>query len=300
VELRQLRYFVVVAEELNFGRAAQRLHVAGPSLSQQIKVLERDLRVRLFDRDRRSVSLTVTGAALLPASRALVDQADQLRRRAMGLSLSEPVRLAYVGWLPADLCERTAAVAKVHTDTWVLPSHTQATRVAEGGIDLAICWVQIPDLDEHNLDARLVGAEQLNAVSLGPNTCAVDPADTVVLLDADAGSWLSWNRFGEQFAKETGAHTVRISDGGLAAPMFFEHVRRLGRPVLNSPRAQASAVPADLVQRRVARPPIWTWSLVSRRSEAREHVRGVIDALTTNTDFLNLDSAWLPATDPYR
>lgn len=102
MELRQLGYFVAVAEELNFGRAAARLHIAGPSLSQQIKVLERDLGVRLFDRDRRSVALTAHGEALLPDARALLEQADSLRRRAVGLAGAERVRLGYINWWPAD------------------------------------------------------------------------------------------------------------------------------------------------------------------------------------------------------
>src|SRR5712664_2318732 len=95
VELRQLRYFVAVAEELNFGRAATRLLIAGPSLSQQIKALERDLRVQLFLRDRRSVALTPIGASLLPHVRALLERAEDLRRRAARLSGSEPVRIGY-------------------------------------------------------------------------------------------------------------------------------------------------------------------------------------------------------------
>src|ERR1700755_2431108 len=111
VELRQLRYFVAGRGELNLRRAAERLHIAGPSLSQQIKALERDLKVRLFDRDRRSVSLTPTGAALLPGVRAVLKQADELRRRATGLSSSEPVRIGYVNWYPIDWAERAAGVA---------------------------------------------------------------------------------------------------------------------------------------------------------------------------------------------
>src|SRR5664279_4649752 len=108
VELRQLRYFVAVAEELHFGRAATRLLIAGPSLSQQIKGLERDLGVPLFIRDHRSVALTPAGAALLPHVRALLERAEDLQRRAARLSGSEPVRIGYVNWLPADLAARTA------------------------------------------------------------------------------------------------------------------------------------------------------------------------------------------------
>ena len=303
MELRQLRYFLAVAEELNFGRAAERLHIAGPSLSQQIKALERDLKVQLFNRDRRSVTLTTAGAALLPEVRALLERADELRRRATGLSRSEPVRLGYVNWRPADLSERTAGVAELLVDAWVMPSHAQAARVADGGIDLAICWVQTTDLAERGLDARLIGVDRLYAVCVGAEASPVEAKDTVVLLDADTASWSSWNRYAEQFARATGAPIVRVDDGGVTGPTFFEHVRRLRRPVLNNAKGQTTPVPQGLVQRPVVHPaPLWTWSLVSRRDEARPAVRAVIDVLSNDVGTLGLDDpdAWLPAADPFR
>ena len=72
MELRHLRYFVAVAEELNFRRAAERLHLSQPSLSRQVRDLEREIGERLFERDRRRVSLTPAGRALLREARGVL------------------------------------------------------------------------------------------------------------------------------------------------------------------------------------------------------------------------------------
>ncbi|PRC50870.1 LysR family transcriptional regulator, partial [Mycobacterium sp. ITM-2017-0098] len=92
--------------------------------------LERDLKVQLFDRDRRSVALTAAGSALLPRARALIGQADELRRRRRQTEGLAPVRIGYVQWCPTDWAERAAGVAQLRVDTWVMPSHAQAARVA--------------------------------------------------------------------------------------------------------------------------------------------------------------------------
>ncbi|MEU4390204.1 LysR family transcriptional regulator [Kribbella sp. NPDC023855] len=304
MELRQLRYFVAVAEELNFGRAAATLHIAGPSLSQQIKALERDLGIRLFDRDRRSVTLTASGEALLGPARDLLQQADELRRSAAGLSKAEPVRLGYVSWHPPDLITRVSGIAQLRIDAWVMPSHTQAARVADGSIDLAIAWSSAGSLAELDLEGRFIGADRLYAVAAGSSgDSPVRAKDVVVLVDADLATWSSWNAYAEEFAQATGARLEYIDDGGLTGPAFYEHVRRLRRPVLNNPKRTTSQLPPDLTERPVTDPaPYWTWSLISRRSDPRTAVRATIEALTHDVPPLcaDLTTCWLPADDPYR
>ena len=249
------------------------------------------------------MALPPAGAALLPPARALLDRAGDLQRRAAQMSGSEPVRLGYVSWLPAGLTARASAVAQLRTDAWIEPSHAQAARVADGSLDLAACWVRTQDLEEYGLRARLIGADRLHAVAAGDDTGDVRAQDAVVLLDDDTTSWASWNLYAAQLARDTGARAVRICDGGITGPAFFDHVRRSRRPIVNSPKGQTAPLPPDLVRRPVIAPEVyWTWSLVWRRGEERAAVLAVVDALTDGVGDLGIHrpDAWLPGSDPHK
>ena len=100
MELRHLRYFVVVAQEVNFTRAAQRLRIAQPALSSQIKKLEQELGVRLFERAGRGVRLTEAGQLLLQEARHHFAQIEQTVRAVQETGYGEVGRLS-LGFIPA-------------------------------------------------------------------------------------------------------------------------------------------------------------------------------------------------------
>ena len=105
MELQQLAYFEVIAEESHFGRAGKRLSVAQPALTRQIQQLERELGVQLFDRSHRRIRLTEAGQALLTEARELLARAEQARdaarRAGRGGDGEDHRRLCWLGHLRA-------------------------------------------------------------------------------------------------------------------------------------------------------------------------------------------------------
>lgn len=308
MELRQLRYFVAVAEELHFGRAAKRLHISGPALSQQIIALERDLGTELFIRDRRTVRLSEAGRTLLADARSILTLSDQAKSRLQQVAKdTEPVRLGYVSWLPDDLGALVGPALPLRIDEWVLPSHVQADRVAEGTLDIALTWVTTSQAQTLGLATHLLRAEPLHAVL--PGTSSTEPLaarQLRVLLDADESAWSSWNRFAGEFAADTGARIVRINDGGITGEAFYVHVRRIGGALLASPKRHTAATPPSLGQRPIENPiPLWTWSLVHREDDDRDTVRKVVSALLAVADSRQWRTPpvarwWTPIDDPHR
>lgn len=299
MELRQLTYFVAVAEELHFGRAAARLHIAGPSLSQQIGNLERELGTQLLIRDRRHVELTPAGSRFLADAREVLAAAARASERARDGAGELPLRLGYVSWLPPGVT--ALPDLRVRIDEWILPSHTQATRVAEGSLDLAIAWIEPTEAERLNLAVHPLWYEPLEAVMPGAHPAArgesVPAEDVTVLVDVDEASWSSWNRYAGAFATATQASVANIDDGGIAGPAFFDHVSRLRRPVLDSPKRHVAPMPPALTRRPVRSPiPVWAWTLLHRADDERPMVARATRALTEHASAMGWTA---PPTDPY-
>ncbi|GAA1948550.1 LysR family transcriptional regulator [Amycolatopsis minnesotensis] len=145
MELRQLRYFVAVAEEKNFRRAAERLHIAQPALSQQISKFENELHTELFRRTTRRVELTDSGRVLLAEGRRVLAEAEhalsavtQAAHGEVGLLRVGFVSSAALGIVPAIVLALQGSWPGLHCELTESTTDPQLEGIAEGRLDVGI------------------------------------------------------------------------------------------------------------------------------------------------------------------
>ncbi|MEV0778460.1 LysR family transcriptional regulator [Streptomyces sp. NPDC050433] len=191
VDLRKLRYFVVVAEELHFGRAAERLHITQPVLSRQIRALEHESRAELFTRNKQSTELTAAGRQLLEDARPLLAGARALSLRVQRAARGETTFT--VGFMPGiTVTGAVRAFSARHPELTVKVVRTswadQVEAVHEGLLDVS--FVRLP-VDRRGLalrpvfreprvavlpaDHRLAGKESIGIADLAAERLLQDP-----------------------------------------------------------------------------------------------------------------------------
>jgi len=172
MELRHLRYFVAVAEELNFSRAARRLYIAQPALSNQIKALENELEVQLLERTRRIVRLTEAGRTLLADARPLLAGAQTAELHARGAQKGETGTI-HIGYVLTAANARLASVIKsfrqgypnVMPDLAQLPTGAQIAGLKDRRLDVGFMR---PPVKAPELETEVIAEEKMVlAVSSG-------------------------------------------------------------------------------------------------------------------------------------
>jgi DNA-binding transcriptional LysR family regulator len=171
MELRHLRYFVAVAEELHFSRAAERLHVAQPAVSEQVRKLEEELGVRLLNRTKRKASLTDAGAALLVEARHVLQQVDRARLAASEARDRTMARLR-IGYTPASL---PSSVPRA------LQRLAASMKGLEATLEPAFALELVAAVRDERLDAAIVS---LPAPTAGLRTTQLGREGAVVALPA--------------------------------------------------------------------------------------------------------------------
>lgn len=200
VHLRDLRYFVAVAEELHFTRAAQREFVSQPVLSRQVARLEADLRVTLLERTRRSVALTPAGEELLVRARVLLDAWGDAERAVgdIGAQLATTLRIGVQTSVGRGLIQRFTTALHERRPTWSVDVaqinwSDPSAGVAGGQTDVGFCWLPLPEPDLYDWvtlvrEPRQLAVSSDHELAARANVTLDDIGDLpLVALPAEAG-----------------------------------------------------------------------------------------------------------------
>lgn len=294
LDLRKLRYFLTVAQELHFGRAALRLHLAQPPLTRQISALEAELGFRLFDRTSRTVSLTAQGRHFLPYARAVLEQADLTEVIASKLAAGSAGQLALGYASSIALSDMFSQAIQAFAQRFPAVQLTLVegasgslwSQVVDGRIDIGMSRLQ-PHSGQTEVRALSLGEEPLVAALSSDNplasqaevTLAQLSAHPLILFPVDYGSGL--NESIEQLYRRSGL-PLRPGPSGRQITSIIALVAA-GQGVALVPQCTQTLVKKGVTYRPLADPEACAQLLILTRTRGRsllvEAFMGVIDEL---------------------
>jgi DNA-binding transcriptional LysR family regulator len=271
IELRHLRYFAAVAEDLNFSSAARRLYVSQQALSRTIQQLERQVGAQLFERTTRSVELTAAGVAMLAGARRSIAAADDALAQAQRAARGEPLRRLRIDISSAGLQTGALILRRLRRDHPDLPVDQVEEGVPRG----------LVSLEEGRLDALLglathrpahlpsdvvrhepvlVGAAKSHALAALNEVPVANLADLELLLPSPSAA-PEWIEFVERFCGQAGVQIRRWSGTTYGSVAAADVLREQSCVV---PTVAWADPPDDIVFRPLVNPrPVFTWSLMT-------------------------------------
>lgn len=239
LETRELRYFVTVADELHFGRAAQRLMIAQPALSRAIQRIEGRLGVALFTRSSRNVELTAAGRALLDSGRHALRAVELAAQEAQRAGEHEPLRLVLKPGGDANLLSDILAAHAACTDAQQVDilfsgGTDRADYLRDGRADIALLYVPFDDVSGITYETLRVE----DRVAVLPMSHRLARRSEIHRADLDGETFPRWVGLPET---ETGTGP-RISDVTELIPLVT-----IGRMIAVLPRSLITPQPAGLV-----------------------------------------------------
>jgi DNA-binding transcriptional LysR family regulator len=300
MELRQLRYFVSLAEELHFGRAAEREHIVQSALSQQLQRLERELGVRLLERSTHRVSLTAAGAVFLAEARQILVRADRAMEAAR--NAAEGAASLRVGIIDASYDSMPQILHEVQARYPGLVIHqvetsvpAQYQHIADGRLDVGIGRAA---LAPSSIASLLFRHDPLGVlVPAGHRFAALDAvpvrilAEEPLLLAEDAQA-PEFNQFTVEMCRAAG-FAPAVYAGTVESIRAAADLVARGRCLYCVPASCIAALPGT-TWRPLAEPASsYPWSVLWRKGDVSGHVRAVVSC----AQAMSRQLGWLAAAD---
>jgi DNA-binding transcriptional LysR family regulator len=283
VELRQLRYFVAVSEELNFGRAAAREHIVQSALSQQVQRLERELGVRLLERTTHYVALTAAGAAFLVEARQIlahVERAAEVARTAQGTSPALRVGIIDASYdsMPQILHEAQARYPDLVIHQVEVGVPEQYQQLVDGRLDVGIGRAA---LAPSAVASHLFRRDRLGVlVPRGHRFADLDavPVEALArepLLLAEEMKAPEFNQFTVEMCRAAG-FTPTVHQGTVDSIRAASALVAQRRCLYCVPSSCISALPGTIWRPLTDPASFYPWSILWRAADDSDHVRAVV------------------------